>query len=781
MTTVFYVSAQNGLDTNPGTQTSPFKTLNFAIQQATSKSDTSGTLIHLSAETYYLSQNISIQNYNNPLSIVGSGQSQTKIIAGTPCDSYITASGHKTRLGQTIYQIAIPGWNTGQYSARGYGSSPNVGYTQPVIAGVLYQMSRYPKSSHPDKSTDWFKISQVVNNTTFNFQGTIPAWSLTPAADLMVHGYWGNTWSDQYLQISQFNTSTQQITLNAAPNYALSTQEGRFQFLNVIDEMVPGEYAIDVNSQKIYFVPLNANTLTNSYVTHLNNGFSLSNVNHFTIQDLTFSGSQGTGFSLNNCNQFQFLNCLIQYCGTQGITINGGSNGLIQNCELYLIGDNAIKISAGTRSNLSSCHHQIKNCRIHRFADWVRTYCVAINAKYSVGVTVYGCEIYDAPHAAIFCGGNNIIMSNLIIHDVCQAAGDVGAIYQGRDWSIVGQVVENCYFYNITNHYGNGSTCVYLDDMSGGMTIRNCIAQNIDKFLVLGGGRYNTIENCLIVNADRPIQLDSRGVGSNRVSQFNLVQLLEAVPYQQTPWSTTYPYLVNILSDTPEAPLHNVIENMIIHTRNNGSAIHYSGSSANYIHPQQIFSTTNISNIPFSDSNFVADHNYTINTNWSVLTQYGIDIKALNLQPYTTLSVPSPTPTPTPSPTPAPAPAPAPTPSPTPVPVPDPTPAPIPTPTPGPTPTPTPPTPLPDPIPSPTPVPDPTPAPIPTPPGPTPTPTPTPLPDPTPSPTPVPTPTPLPIPPILNISDVFPLDNLESIVFKNLNLNGKIDLTFEDL
>src|SRR5262249_286453 len=133
MSISFYVSANKGSDNNSGTIDSPFKTINYAIQQAILRNDSSGAMIQLEKEIYYLDQTITIQNYNNPISIVGLGKAPTQIIAGVPCDAYISKFGKQTRTGYDIYQIAIPGWNTGQFTMRGNGSSPgSIGYTQPV-------------------------------------------------------------------------------------------------------------------------------------------------------------------------------------------------------------------------------------------------------------------------------------------------------------------------------------------------------------------------------------------------------------------------------------------------------------------------------------------------------------------------------------------------------------------------------------------------------------------------------------------------------------------------
>lgn len=45
-------------------------------------------------------------------------------------------------------------------------------------------------------------------------------------------------------------------------------------------------------------------------------------------------------------------------------------------------------------------------------------------------------KIYDGPHIGILFGGNDNIIEENEIFDICKETNDVGAIYSGRDWPI---------------------------------------------------------------------------------------------------------------------------------------------------------------------------------------------------------------------------------------------------------------------------------------------------------------------------------------------------------
>jgi hypothetical protein len=531
----------------------------------------------------------------------------------------------------------------------GMGSSSGIGFTQPVINGELYYISRYPKTIPTPRISDWIPLISPSSGTNCVFSTAIPAWSQASLNNIFAHGYWGNTWADEYIQITDLTSGKKQFTLKNAPSYSLNSSVGKFQFVNVLDEMVAGEYAVAINSQKVYFVPRDPSKLQNSFLTHLSYGFQINAVNDLVFENIGFIGSQGIGFQIVNSDRVQFRNCIIQYCGTRAIDISGGTNNLIYATEIMRTGTDAISIQAGNRTSLMRCDHIVKNCTIHDYSEWVRTYCGAVSMHGSVGVTIDGGEIYNAPHAAIFFSGNNNTIKNVIFHDVCQETGDVGVLYIGRDWTQQGHLIDRCYFYNIVNAYGLGSSCVYLDDLASGNTVTNCIAENIDKFLLLGGGRDNIVKNCLIINAKRPINVDSRGLegrASDVAGSWDMFGKLKAMPYTTSPWKDQYPSLANILNEIPAAPQHNIIQNLIIYKSGTGSALSISGGASKYLTPTQIYQTTNLSDIPFTDPKFVHDNNYAINPNWTTLATYGFQINTLNLTPYASVT-PIPTPTPT--------------------------------------------------------------------------------------------------------------------------------------
>ena len=84
---------------------------------------------------------------------------------------------------------------------------------------------------------------------------------------------------------------------------------------------------------------------------------------------------------------------------------------------------------------------------------------------------------------------------------------------------------------------------------------------------MIGGGRDNLVENNIFVDCNPSIHVDARGI-SWASFWFNgkdatLMDGLNAVHYNQPPYSSAYPHLADILSDNPAFPKYNTISHNI--------------------------------------------------------------------------------------------------------------------------------------------------------------------------------------------------------------------------
>jgi hypothetical protein len=186
-------------------------------------------------------------------------------------------------------------------------------------------------------------------------------------------------------------------------------------------------------------------------------------------------------------------------------------------------------------------------------------YTPAISVE-GVGNRVTHNLIHDAPHMAIFFGGNDHVIEFNEIHDVCLESNDAGAIYAGRDWTMRGTTIRYNYLHDITGFRGRGCVGVYLDDMFCGTRIYGNVFCRVTRAAFLGGGRDCTVENNIFVDCRPALHVDARALGWARGSvKTTMTQRLQAMPYASPLWRERYPELMGILQDEPAAPKGNIV------------------------------------------------------------------------------------------------------------------------------------------------------------------------------------------------------------------------------
>ena len=199
-----------------------------------------------------------------------------------------------------------------------------------------------------------------------------------------------------------------------------------------------------------------------------------------------------------------------------------------------------------------SCGNFARDCRIHDFGRWERTYAPAIQIN-GVGCIAANNLLYDGPHSAILFGGNEHLIELNEIHSVCYEVDDAGSIYCGRDWGLRGNIIRHNFFHDIKSNLpgSNGVHAVYLDDCASGITVfGNTFYQISGRAIMCGGGRDNTIENNVIAKCGSAHFTDRRGkVWIDKDESWKLLDKIKRYNYTEPPWSTRYPRLAHILDN----------------------------------------------------------------------------------------------------------------------------------------------------------------------------------------------------------------------------------------
>ncbi len=403
----------------------------------------------------------------------------------------------------------------------------------------------------------------------FEYAEDRPArWSVSDGVWLT--GFWCHDWASECLKVAKIDAAKKQITLAAPHSYGIgpsstwNKEPRRYYALNILEELdQPGEWFLDRKRSILYFYPpkplagarVILSTLTYPMVT-------LSDTSHVTLQGLRFEASYSEGVRISGGAANLVAGCTFVNLGSTAARIGGTESGIV-GCDLYQLGRDGISLSGGDRKTLTPAKLFAVNNHIHHYARLQRTYAGAISVR-GVGNRAANNLIHDAPHSAIFYGGNDHVIELNEIHHVARETSDVGAIYTGRDWGSQGNVLRWNYLHELVSMAGVGTMGIYLDDCDSGDTLTGNVFYKAGRAAFIGGGRDNTVENNLFIECQQAVHLDVRGLSRAKPGQgvkdgWDLLAKIEQYDYKNPPWSTRYPRLAKVMEEEPLLPVGNVI------------------------------------------------------------------------------------------------------------------------------------------------------------------------------------------------------------------------------
>lgn len=588
-----FTVAPSGFDANPGTRERPFASL-FRAREAVRELRTTGlpeggVTVELRGGAYRIETTFELTEADSgepgrPVVYTAAEGEVARLVGGPviPPEAFAPVTDPEVlarldpaargevlecdlaALGATGYDQPWP------VTFRGYAGWPELFYDRQPM-----QLARWPNEG-------FAKVARVldpgskprVNEKpdrpgTLEYEGDRPARWLT-ADEVYLNGYWCFKWFNECIRVASINPAERTITFAAPHVYGVGGPSGGFYFaLGLLEELdAPGEYYLDRRTGKLYFwppAPLGAQeiglSLTDAPLVMLNNTTDVE------FRRLTFEFGRGQAVVIRGGARNRLAGCTIRNFATDAVRIDGGVDNGVQSCDLYQLGGGGISLSGGDRATLTPCRNYADNNHIHHFGRLFRTHRDAINLN-GVGCRASHNLIHDAPHHAMDFGGNDHLVELNEVHDVCTETDDAGAIYTGRDWTVRGTVIRWNWFHDVGGSLNVGNQAIYVDDNACGVSSIGNVIQRVYRAFLIGGGRDNVMDNNLILDCRIPMHIDNRGLsdwaGRKSENWVTLTTRLQAVPYQEEPWRSRFPELVNILDDAPELPLRNRVTRNIM-------------------------------------------------------------------------------------------------------------------------------------------------------------------------------------------------------------------------
>jgi hypothetical protein len=387
-----------------------------------------------------------------------------------------------------------------------------------------------------------------------------------------LEGYWRVPWEPQTVQVKSISPDTREITFAEPVNAGIGSKyakpgelgDGKEPWcaVNLLEEIDrPGEWCLDFPSRTLYFWPPGDLRTARVYVSDFRPPLvALTNVSSVTLRGLVLEGGLGNGVEISGGASNLVAGCIFRNLGGSGLLVRSGQGHGVRSSDFHDLGQSGIQLSGGDRKSLAPAGHFAENNHLYRLGLRQKTYAAAIHVGAYGGHDAVGCRvahnlIHDLPHAAVLYGGNDHLFEFNEIARVAQTSGDVGAFYTWHDWTSRGNVVRHNFV-----HDSPRANAFYMDDGDSGDTIFGNVVYRCSYGPFIGGGHANVVRNNLVIQTERGLHLDARGVARGYATNQNLVRRLQSANPQQPPWSTRYPTLASLLSGRRDIPAGNLVE-----------------------------------------------------------------------------------------------------------------------------------------------------------------------------------------------------------------------------
>ena len=586
--TLFHV-APGGSDLNPGTRSKPFASLQRARQAVRMAGSDKARTVVVHAGSYELRSTFKLGRLDSgtstrPVTWRAAPRESVKVIGGmsVPTSAWqaVTDALLLVRLdpaarGQVV-QVDLRALRVTNLSAF-----PVAYHGAPPGPELFFNETRMTLGRWPNEG--WATIARIVESGSrprdgdkrgltgsFEYAGDRPSrWKA--AEGVWLQGYWCYDWYDEVIKVATIDAATRRISLAAPHVYSLmqgNPSPRRYRALNVLEELdQPGEFVIDRGTGRLYLWPpadlkgarITLATLDAPVV-------ALQDASCITLRGFVVESGLDNGIEVRNGAACEVLECELRNLRRLGIRVTAGTRHRVVSCDIHHTGQGGLVLGGGDRKTLTPAGHEAVNNHIWRFSEHQLTSAYGLSLE-GVGNRAAHNLIHDAPHQAVFVGGNDHLFEFNEVHHVCTETDDCGALYKGRNPSCRGNLIRFNYWHDIGSPMGHGNAAVYFDDGDGGDTVFGNVFVRCGE---PGKGSFGTVfshgghdiraENNIFIDCKRALGSapwdEARWRDALKGGQdcFFIEKLLHEVDITKPPYITHYPELVGYLDPPAGVP-----------------------------------------------------------------------------------------------------------------------------------------------------------------------------------------------------------------------------------
>lgn len=616
-----------GDDSNPGTEASPFATLERARDairdiRARTPADDSHQTIHLASGMHFLSQPLDLDERDHAITFRGPADRSARLHAGRGIPAAaihpVSEPAIRDRLTPAardhVVEIDLAAAGASNFKEPPAEYADGGGLPELLLDDRPLPLSRWPNegnavmervldrgvwSGKPSERRGGVFVAAVEPSREWR-----PArWQ--SARTVWVEGYWRVPWDPHVIRVAAIDPTARTITHAAAISGGIGSKyaakgslgDGKEPWcaVNLLEEIdTPGEWSLDFDRQVIYLWPPRPLMTTGAAPLMIADRptalVRLRDTHDVRLERLTIEGGLGDGVEITGGRGNLVAGCLLRNLGGTAVKVGGGSENGVQSCDISMVGEAGIRLSGGDHATLSPCGNFAVNNDVSEVGRRRKTFAAAIHVGAtswqvaqvdSVGCRVARNFLHDLPHSAVLYGGDdNLIEAN----EVCRIAltsGDVGAFYSGQDWTSRGNVLRRNFVHDCPR-----ANAFYVDDGDSGDTIEENVVFRSACGPFIGGGHDNIVRRNLVADCPVGIHLDSRGVSRGYATNARYLTRVSSL-LESARWRERFPGMARLVDPSLDAtgvvgmPHGNVLtENVTIHC---GTALRLSGKPQEFL------------------------------------------------------------------------------------------------------------------------------------------------------------------------------------------------------
>jgi hypothetical protein len=585
--------APDGSDAGPGTLAQPFQSLARARDAVRVGKQDGGATVWLHGGTYYLPEPVVFTAADSgadgaPVvyrAVEGeavwlNGGLPLPLAAFTPVTDAAVLARLDPAARLTVRQFTLtqdqrarlsPGWPDSWWTY----DRQVTALTELFAADRRLPMARWPNEGYSTFGDIVVPGGGEGQTSTFRYEGERPErWRTALDSGLWLYGYWRRGYRAEFIKVKAINPETK--TLELATRNSLGGLEtggaNRYGAMPVLEELDrPGEWYLD-RARGLLFLWPPESPRTAHVVLSVNPTALLQCVDasHLEFRGLGLECSAACGIRLDKGSNCRVVGCEVRNVGTQGIVVSGARHQVL-GCDIHHTGDKAIALDSGDRYTLTRGESVIDNCHLHHTNQVVRAGSQAVSLN-GVGNRLSHNLIHDTGYIAISFAGNDHVMEYNRLFRTNVEATEGGVFYTGRDWTSRGSVIRYNFIHQVEDSFegcGSSTRFVHLDDSAPEIDIYGNVCYRIGGGVSVCGGAANRVHDNLFIECSWGVDIGPRGKdmflsadqGGYRINPDDLASggwkslatLLERYHWNQPPYSTAYPKLLEIFRQEPIA------------------------------------------------------------------------------------------------------------------------------------------------------------------------------------------------------------------------------------